>query len=64
MNKLLWYNGEVPAQGIWSEDSDAVYTIAELLKDAGWKVVWTIHSTQGMRIQHGYEEAYLEWSTQ
>ena len=61
MNKLLWYDGERQANGIYTDDFEAASVIAEALKKDGWKVVWTRHATDYVEPMRGYEAALKEW---
>lgn len=61
MNCLLWYNGRDYAGNAWIPDSDSASTVAKALKLAGYKVVWTVHSTDTVRPMQGYEQALADW---
>lgn len=61
MNRLLWWNSQDDAGGVWLADLNSAQQIAEAMKVAGWNVVWTIHSTDGVRPMDGYATALAEW---
>ncbi len=57
----MWYGKQEPALGIWSNEIDTVTVLASVLKEAGYSIVLTAHTSDGMRVPPRYQEDYDKW---
>jgi hypothetical protein len=61
MHYILWYDGKRNAGSVTTSSSDIAFQIAQAMKKDKWKVVWTIHTIDKIRVQDGYEAAFERW---
>jgi hypothetical protein len=61
MNCILWYDGQRRCGKVWIQGDREAELLAQALAAHGWKVVWTIHTTDAVCSAPGYESALKRW---
>lgn len=61
MDQILIYGKGEHASGVTVHDRESAHRIVAALKKSGWKIVWTVHTTDECYPMRGYEKDYEDW---